>query len=353
MATDVTAIHQTRFTAKDETGGVISSVKSGVKGVGDAVDSIKGKLGALAGVAAVGGFAALIKQAIDTADQLNDLSKRTGIAVETLGGLGYAAKQNGVDLETVAKGVQKLAMNMAAAAGGNVEAGNTFAAMGFQIRDAAGNLKPLNDSLFELADKFKSYKDGPEKAALANEVFKKGGEALIPLLNEGGEKLRAMIEEYQRYGGVTADTAARADQFNDTLEKVHLIQGALVRSVASALLPTLQTLANIFVEIKGKGEGFGFVGTFITGIVKTLGVALISAYGAFQLVGKAISALTLAAIEFIQGNYANAWRAVKEGLPTPPKPSARPGTAPPRLSRPMRPPSRWPPRAWPPRRRRW
>jgi hypothetical protein len=44
------------------------------------------QLAALGGFLSAGLFAGMVKDAIDAADQLNDLSKKTGIAVETLGG---------------------------------------------------------------------------------------------------------------------------------------------------------------------------------------------------------------------------------------------------------------------------
>lgn len=289
-----------RITGKDETGTAFDSATnratSFAKNVGSAI------LGALS----LGAFTSAIKGAIDYADQLNDLSKRTGITVETLGALGYAAKQNGIDLETVAKGTQKLAESMVA---GNP----AFARMGVSIKDADGQLLGLDETLFKIADKFKSYADGPEKAALATEIFKKSGAALIPLLDEGGEKLRALVEEYQKYGGVTTDTAQRADLFNDTIERIKLIQGSLWREIASALLPTLQALANIFVDAKSKGEGFKGIAETITGVVKVLGIAVIGVAETFKTLGTYWAAIFAAMTLAMSGDFKGAWTALKLG----------------------------------------
>src|SRR5690348_11378945 len=84
----------------------------------DAFRTVRHTLEGLGAGLSLGVFAESIKASIDFADKLNDLAKSTGVTVETLGGLGYAAKQSGVDLDTVAKGLQKLAQNMAAAASG-------------------------------------------------------------------------------------------------------------------------------------------------------------------------------------------------------------------------------------------
>lgn len=271
-------------------------------------------LGALGVGLSVAGFVGAIKSVIDYADKLNDLSKQTGIAVETLGGLGYAAKTAGVDLDSVASGTVKLSRAMADAAGGNQQLSKLFADMGVGIKDATGSLVPLEKVLGDVATKFASYQDGPAKAALATQLFGKAGAALIPLLNEGGEKLQAMVREYQEYAGVTTETAQRADAFNDTLEKIKLIQGALFREIASALLPTLQAIANVFLDAKNKGDGFSTTAQVITTVVKALGVAAVGVVAAFQAVGKSIGAVAAAFALAITGDFNGALAALKIGF---------------------------------------
>lgn len=302
-----------------------ASLETGLARVGDilnrqtqqwqrAVSGVSTAFAALGVSLSAAAFAGGIKSVIDFADSLNDLSKRTGIAVETLGGLGYAAKQNGVELETVAKGTQKLAQNMADAAAGGKQTEAAFASIGVQVKNLDGTLKPLDATLFSVADKFASYADGPEKAALATELFGKAGAQLIPLLDEGGEKLRALVDEYQRYGGITTETAQRADLFNDTLSKIQLISGSLFREIASALLPTLQKLADLFLDAKTKGEGFSGVAQGIVVVVKGLGIAAIGVVEAFKAVGTSIGAIAAAFGQVISGDFKGALATLKLGF---------------------------------------
>lgn len=310
---DVTAITAIDITAKDSTQSTFDQVKGGLKGVGGAVDSLKGAFGGLLAGIGAGLFASAIKEAIDYADSLMDLSKQTGISVETLGGLGYAARQNGVELEDVAKGTQKLAQYMDDIAGGNEKAMGTFNALGISATNVDGSLRPLDETLFNVADRFAALPDGAEKAALAQEIFGKSGAALIPLLTEGGDKLREMVAEYQKYGGVSEETAAQADAFNDTLEKINLIQGSFMRSVAAALLPTLQSLLDIFLDLKVQGSDFGGVTTILVTAVKGLGIAAVGVVAAFKAVGQGLGALALAAEQVSRGEFRQAWNTLKEG----------------------------------------
>ena len=57
-------------------------------------------------------FVSMIRGSIDAADKLNDLSKSTGLAIETLSGLKLASKQSGADLDGTAASINKLSVNI-------------------------------------------------------------------------------------------------------------------------------------------------------------------------------------------------------------------------------------------------
>ncbi|MEO6710029.1 MAG: hypothetical protein ABIP42_10665 [Planctomycetota bacterium] len=226
-------------------------------------ESFLGNLGAgltrdlIRGLAQVpAAFVGMVRGAIDAADHLNDLSKKTGIAVETLGGIGFAAKQAGGDLESVAAAAGKLNKSVAEAAAGNAQAGEAFKLLGINVKDAAGQTRSADAVMADVATRFASFKDGPEKAALALRIFGKAGADIIPLLNEGGAALLGNIAYFQRFSGVSAQTAKDADAFNDTLTKLNLLQQAFGQNVASSLLGPLQAVALRFLEAKEKGDGF-------------------------------------------------------------------------------------------------
>lgn len=313
---DIAAVTSIEITARDLTRGAIDSVRGGFNELRNAAGSLSGVLAGIGASLSIAAFSSAIKSAIDYADQLNDLAKSTGIAVETLGGLGYAAQQTGTSLEAIAKGSSKLATLMADAAAGGEKANAVFGAMGVSVRNADGSLKSIDDSLFEIADRFEGYQDGAEKAALANQIFgERMGAQLIPLLDEGGEKLRELVGEYQKYGGITAETAARADAFNDALAKVQLMGGALWRTIASALLPTLQTLAGMLVEAKDKAGGFSGVAEGVTVVVKGLAVGALAAVEAFKAVGSSIGTVIGAIVAYLRGDsLSSIWDGVKQGF---------------------------------------
>src|SRR5574337_1348157 len=101
--------------------------KDGAKAVGKLKASfgeLKDSIGALAGLAGLGGIISgaglvqLTRQVADQADALNDLSQRTGVAVEELSKLQYAAKFGGTTSEDLNSALVTLSKNMAETAAG-------------------------------------------------------------------------------------------------------------------------------------------------------------------------------------------------------------------------------------------
>jgi hypothetical protein len=214
------------------------------------------------------GFAAFVKTAIDTLDALDDLAEKTGIAADQLAVLRYAGEVAGTPLESLAKGVQKLTLNMAAAAGGGKEQAAAFGAINVRVRELDGSLRSSDAVLADVADRFASFRDGPEKAALAVELFGKSGAEMIPLLNRGSAGIAELRSEAQRLGvTIDSEAAAAAGAFNDNLTRLRLSAEATGTTIASALLPTLNDLTAAMLESQ---EGSGGMASAIGGGLNTV-----------------------------------------------------------------------------------
>jgi hypothetical protein len=186
---------------------------------------------ALAAIGAGISFAAITaaaKASIDLADNLNDLSKKTGIAVENLAGLNLAAKQSGTDLEGLALGVNKLSINIA-------KNGESFRELGISAKD------PLQ-AFAQLADVLSSIEDPQQRAAVANKALGKSYAELMPLLLEGGDSIRSMTDEGRKASGITAQMAKDADALNDQIALLSTQFQGLVNKGIGPLLPSMVAL---------------------------------------------------------------------------------------------------------------
>lgn len=212
-----------------------------------------------------------VENILDEADKLNKASQKFGVPVETLSALKYAADLADVSFESLGKGLGKLSKAILdGAVNPSGEAAKSFKALGVSVKDANGNIRPTEEIFSDIAEKFSNVEDGAAKTALAIRVFGKSGADLIPLLNEGRGGIKAMADEARRFGIViSADTAKKAEEFNDTLKKISLTGQAFYLQVAEALLPTLQNLAQWFLDFKTKGGGDSVKNFFANLITET------------------------------------------------------------------------------------
>jgi hypothetical protein len=283
---------------QDAMSAIERTAKKSAVNLQSAFQSVNGTLAGLGVSISAGGLAALVKSSVDAADHLNDLSKKTGITVETLGGIGFAAVQAGSNLDSVAGAIGKLNKTIAEAGSGNREAVEAFQALRVSIEEVPGRLKTADRVLAEIADRFEGFADGPEKAAIALRLFGKAGTDIIPLLDDGGEALRRNIDYFQQYAGVTQDIAEKSDAFNDTLEKIHLLSGAAGNQIAAELLPTLQILAEKMLEVKESSDGFSGVGRAIRTVIEAITVLGLETKFTFKTIGEELggTAAQLAAL---------------------------------------------------------
>lgn len=197
-----------------------------------------------AGAAITGAIGALVKKTADAGDAVFDMAQRTGVSTRVLSSYKLAAEQAGSSLDGLATGFRGLSSRMMDAKNGLTESKRAFETLGVEVMDSAGALRPMNDVLLDVADRFAGMKDGAEKAALAQDVFGRSGMELIPLLNSGRKGLEEAARQAERLGLVFDEKAARAsDAFNDALAELKGSFAGLAKETVVSLLPVVRDLA--------------------------------------------------------------------------------------------------------------
>lgn len=225
--------------------------------------SVLGKLGpagllAGASIAALGvGITALVMPVARVGDEFFKLSQKTGVSVEALTALDYAAKLSDVSTEGMTKALQKLSVAMFDTQINGVEGSAALKALGVSATDVNGQIRPTEQVLLDLADKFSAMPDGADKAALAVKLFGKEGRAIIPFLNQGREGITALMEEAQRLGLVMSEDVARASEvFNDNLTRLSAIFEGVQRQIGAAVIPVLADFTEQVILAQGETGSF-------------------------------------------------------------------------------------------------
>jgi TP901 family phage tail tape measure protein len=256
-------------------------------------------------------FVGAAKSFADMGSNLADMSQRTGVSVEALSGLGFAAELSGADMETLETGIRKMQQRIVDAKGGSKEAQQALARLNLTVDDLA---KLTPDEQFKLfADRLSKIRNPTVRAALALDIFGKSGTKLLPVMANGAQGIEE-LEERARKLGLTMSTedAEAADEFGDTLDTLWKVLKKSVFAIGAALAPALTELVEgIIAAVKMTTDWIkknkdlvvtvfkiaaaiaagGLALIAIGGIVSTVGAALGSVVTIFSAVGTAIGVI--------------------------------------------------------------
>lgn len=200
--------------ATDKTGAAFRSVQSGMSGIQTSASSLLTKISAVSAALAAVGVGSALRGLIDAGDKLDELSKRTSIAVETLSALTNNAKLAGVSQEELGSGIIKLSRSIAEAVSGAGEQRQAFDNLGVAIRDANGKIRPTVDILADVAAGFQDAEDGAIKTQYAVALFGKSGANFIEFLNTGREGVQALG------ASISTEFADQSATFMDNLDRI-------------------------------------------------------------------------------------------------------------------------------------
>lgn len=220
-----------------------------IEGVGR---SLTGVSAAAAGV--VAGLGAAAYKAGQAADDLNTLSKVTGIGTEELQKYGYAADLVDVSVEAIAKSNKKLTKNAYEAANGSKTQAEAFKAIGVSVTDANGNLRDSEAIFQDVITNLGKMTNETERDALAQQLMGKSAAELNPLIEDGGETYKMVADTLKQYDldFVDQETLDKANQFNDQLDTMKLIGQVAIANVSSQLAGYLAPTLEKVVDLVGR-----------------------------------------------------------------------------------------------------
>lgn len=205
------------------------------------------KLAGLGGIA-LGGLLAAAKGAADTGAAFVKQSQTTGMSVESLSALQFAAAQTGASAEALDVGLFHMSRFMGELAQGSAHADEGLGKLGLTMGDMK-NLKP-EQQFDALADALSRLPSDAERAAVGQEIFGKGVHDLIPMLKQGKSGIEEFKRQAQAMGLVmSTEDAAAAMQLKGQMNVLDLSMKRVYVGIGSALVPALTELAKDIVPI--------------------------------------------------------------------------------------------------------
>ncbi len=235
-------------------------------------------------------------------DELGKASQRTGVTVEALGALKYAADQSGTSLEDVEASLKKMNKGLYEAASGS-QAGQKVADalgdIGLSLSDLDG-LSP-DEKLIKIGGALNEVQDQSAKTALAMIILGKSSVGLFPLFAEGAEGVHNLKERFKELGlEISTKDSKTAIVFGDILGDLWKQVGRVTfeggKAIAEFLLPFADSATKVMRTVIDwtKAHNPLILQVLALGAALTVaGSALISIGLSFKVAGLAVAGLKI------------------------------------------------------------
>ena len=249
--------------------------ESKAKGFGGKLSSALGTAGKVAaglGTAAVGAGAAvygMAKKSAEASDRIDKMSQMIGVSRTTFQEFDFIASQSGTDVEKLRGGMKTLTKQMGEAQKGTKKSADAFDKLGISVTDNEGNLKSQEDMLWETLEALNNMENQSEKAAIAQQLFGRTGQELMPLINGARGSIEDMREEAHKLGLVLDDETIDAGvNFTDTMDKLKRSFDSVTTKIGAKVMPMAQAALDFVLDHMPEIQAaLDKVFTFLTGFL--------------------------------------------------------------------------------------
>lgn len=255
-----------------EIGDAAEDAGKGMGNLGDVVNGLTSKLGIqlpdsmkqsmnamgsldASSLALAGGFAAvataivkaekalisMTKEAASNADDLLTLASVTGMTTDSVQELNYMADLTDVSMDRIKDSLKETTNKMQEAAAGTGDAYDAYQRLGVEITNADGSLRSAQDVFYDTIDALGEIKNQTERDALAMDLMSESAQELNPLIDLGGEKMRAYAQEAHDMGYVLDNDALKSLQgVDDAYSRLQNTQEGVKNQLAAEFAPYLE-----------------------------------------------------------------------------------------------------------------
>lgn len=272
-------------------GTLIMKVNANTKGIEEGLTrtqkTLKGfktaTLAVAAGIAAVATSAiVLATKASETTDRIDKMSQRLGLSRQGFQEWEFVLSQAGTSIDTVQIGMKTLSQRMNEANEGAGKGADIFKQLGIRITESMTQEEAFNVTIKAL----QNMEDGVKKAALAQELFGRTGQELLPLLNSTAKSTEELKNKAQELGLILGDDAINAGvMFTDQMDQIKRAMGAVITTIGADLIPIFSRLVkfittNMPLIQRIVGTAFGIIEKVVVLVTESLakGIEIIIKY---------------------------------------------------------------------------
>lgn len=197
------------------------------------------KLG-IASVFAEGGLFGLANKVADVGYELGEAAIKTGLSTQQLQYWQFAAKQSGVDSETLTMALTRLTLNLGMANKRTSEQAQALRYLHVSTRDANGQLKDTNTMFKEVMKSLGGVTNGQYRNLASLALFSKSYQELLPLMKSISSGSTENADDFKKYGYVLSENAIKqSDLFHRSSLNLQTSLESLGMAVGEKLIPVL------------------------------------------------------------------------------------------------------------------
>ncbi len=204
--------------------------------------------------AAAGAFG-LAVNAGKAADDINTLSKQTGLSTEEIQKFQFASDVIDVSLDTLTGSMAKLIKNMESARQGSKNQEEAFKTLGVEIVNVDGSLRNNQEVFNEAINALGKMENETQRDALAMQIFGKSAQDLNPLILGGADALTELGKQAEEAGLILSQDALDSiNEFNDELDILKATASGtfaeLGTEIGTMLMPFLKELVGKLKDLQ-------------------------------------------------------------------------------------------------------
>lgn len=228
-----------------------ASVVREVLSLTDKIAAVASPLNAIVGGGALAGLTALVAKWGEFGFEVSRTSQSLGISASTLQQLRGAAQLAGLSTETLTSSFAAFGTTLQDATyGRNNEALYLMNRIGLVAHKSADGVIDTTSALMDLS---RAIKNTPAPLAQQKLAAAFGVGELLPLLRQGPEAIRRLMDQARGLGAALDTTAA--DRFGQSLARMKLGLEGAGYAIADKLLPKMEPLVNKFTDWASANRG--------------------------------------------------------------------------------------------------
>jgi hypothetical protein len=209
---------------------------------------------AITAVGAVGvAMVANTAQIAGQIDKMTESAATLGLTTQEYQKLSFVSERTGASMEGMDSAIQKMNVGIGQARNGSGALFEALSKTNPQLLEQVMNAESSADAFALMMDEVGSTSNQFDRVALASAAFGKGTREIVNTALAGGDSIRSLMTESERYGVVTDAMVKKSGAFDDAQKNVQASLFGVRAHLAEKLMPALTVVMQGFADFISDG----------------------------------------------------------------------------------------------------